>query len=150
MKPLIVLVAVFLLSALVFKLIGKQVNWALSGRVAMCAMLCFTAIGHFAFSEGMALMVPDIVPFKKELVYITGIVEVILGIGLLFPSFKVITGWVLILFFVLLLPANIKGAIDQVDYQKANFKGPGLAYLYFRVPLQVLFIAWTYLSTIRY
>jgi hypothetical protein len=48
----------------------------------------------------------------------------------------------------LILPANIKEAIDHVDYQNATFEGKGLSYLWFRIPLQLLFIAWTYFSCI--
>ncbi|MEZ5015732.1 MAG: hypothetical protein R2800_01665 [Flavipsychrobacter sp.] len=148
MKPLIVLVAVFLITALVLKLTNK-LDWALAGRVAMAAMLCFTAIGHFAFADGMAMMVPDVVPFKKEMVYATGVLEVLFGIGLLVPSLRVYTAWALIAFLVLMLPANIKAAIERVDYQNATYTGAGLGYLWFRVPLQVVFIVWTYLAGVR-
>jgi uncharacterized membrane protein len=48
----------------------------------------------------------------------------------------------LIFFFVILLPANIYAAMKGVDYQKGSYGGNGLTYLWFRVPLQLLFIAW--------
>lgn len=148
MKPLIVLIVVFLIAALVLKLTNR-LDWALAGRIAMAAMLCFTAIGHFAFADGMAMMVPSFIPFKKEMVYATGVMEVLFAIGLLVPSMRVYTTWMLIAFFVLMLPANIKAAIEQVDYQKATYTGAGLSYLWFRVPLQVLFLVWVYLAGMR-
>jgi len=49
----------------------------------------------------------------------------------------------------MLLPANIYAALKHVDYQRGTFEGSGTNYLWFRVPLQVLFILWTYLSVIR-
>ena len=49
---------------------------------------------------------------------------------------------------VLALPANIYAAIKRVDYQKATFNGSGANYLWFRIPLQILFIVWMYLSCI--
>jgi uncharacterized membrane protein len=55
----------------------------------------------------------------------------------------------LIVFFVLLLPANINAAIKHIDYQKGTFEGQGLNYLWFRIPLQILFIVWTYMSAIK-
>ena len=33
----------------------------------MSAMLAFTAIGHFKFAEGMAMMLPEAVPAKKQI-----------------------------------------------------------------------------------
>ena len=116
----------------------------------MAVMLLFTAIGHFAFTKGMTMMLPDFIPFKTEVIYLTGIIEIIAAVGLLIPNTRLWTGWALIIFFILLLPGNIKAAIDHVDYQKGTFDGNGPNYLWFRIPLQVLFIMWTYLSTIRF
>jgi hypothetical protein len=48
MKPLIVLISVFAISILATKIIQGSFELALSGRIAMSAMLLFTAIGHFA------------------------------------------------------------------------------------------------------
>ena len=150
MKPLFVLLGAFIISLLVIKLFTKTFDFPLSGRIAMTVMLAFTAIGHFAFTKGMTMMLPDFIPFKTEVIYLTGVIEIIAAVGLLIPGLRVWTGWALILFFVLLLPGNIKAAIDHIDYQKATFDGNGPAYLWFRIPLQILFIVWTYFSAIRF
>jgi uncharacterized membrane protein len=121
----------------------------LSARIGMCAMLIFTAIGHFAFTKGMAMMIPPIIPSKNEIIYLTGLLEILLGIGLLIPKLSVYSGWVLIALFIVLLPANIYSAIKHIDYQKGTFDGNGLNYLWFRIPLQILFIIWTYISSIK-
>ena len=142
MKPLIVLLAVFAGSLLVLKLFTGQWDYRLAGNIAMAAMLLFTAIGLFAFTKGMTMMVPDFVPFKRELVYLTGVVELAAAVGLLLPSLRSSTAILLIVFFVLLLPANIFAAVKGVDYQKGTYGKKNLAYLWFRVPLQVLFIVW--------
>ncbi|GAA4884107.1 membrane protein [Flaviramulus aquimarinus] len=112
-------------------------------------MLVFTAIGHFVFTKGMSMMIPEFIPFKEKFVYITGVFEILLAIGLLIPNLKVISGWTLIIFLLLMLPANIYASINNLNYQKGTFDGNGLAYLWFRIPLQILFIIWTYISTIR-
>ena len=150
MKPLFVLIAAFLLSLIGTKLVTKTFDYRLSGRIAMAVMLAFTAIGHFVFKKGMAMMLPDFMPFKTEVIYLTGIIEIIAAVGLLIPGTRVWTGWALILFFILLLPGNIKAAIQHIDYQKGTLDGNGPAYLWFRIPLQILFIVWTYLSAIRF
>lgn len=149
MKPLFVLLAVFTLALLALRFINGVFDFSLSGRIAMSVMLLFTALGHFKFSEGMSLMIPEFIPFKLQLVFLTGVVEVIAALGLLLPNYRVITGWLLIAFFVLVLPSNIYAALNQVNYEQASYDGPGSTYLWFRIPLQLFFILWVYVSSIR-
>jgi len=149
MKPLIVLIGVFCISAFIIKFITKAHNLPLAARIAMCVMLCFTAIGHVVLTKGLAMMIPDVIPFKIELIYLTGLLEVLLGVGLLIPSVRIYAAWMLIVFFILILPSNIYAAIKHIDYEKATFDGSGVAYLWFRIPLQLLFIVWVYVSSIK-
>jgi len=97
----------------------------------------------------MSMMIPAIVPLKTEIIYLTGVLEILLGIGLLIPGLRVYSGWYLVIFFIFLLPANINAAIKHIDYQKGTPDGSGISYLWFRVPLQILFIAWTYFCAIK-
>ena len=150
MKPLIVLLVTFILSLIILKLSRNKYDLALSARIAMSVMLIFTAVGHFVFTQGMAMMIPDFIPFKNEMVYFTGIIEIAAAIGLHVPKYRILSAWLLIVFFILILPGNIRAAIQHIDYQKGNFEGSGPVYLWFRVPLQILFIIWTYLSSIRF
>ncbi len=149
MKPLIVLLLSFTISIFAIKIIKKEYDFALSARIAMSIMLVFTAIGHFVFTKGMSMMIPKFIPFKESFVYLTGVFEILIAIGLLIPRFKYIAGWTLIIFLLLMLPANIYASINNVNYQKGTFDGNGLPYLWFRIPLQFLFIAWAYFSSIR-
>lgn len=142
MKPLFVLIIVFILALLSIKLSGHAYNISLAGRVAMAAMLMFTALGHFKFPKGMTMMLPKFIPYKTGVIYFTGIIEMLGGIGLLIhPVYK--TGaWLLILFFILILPANIYAAVRHINLEKADNSGRGATYLWFRIPLQLFFIAW--------
>ncbi len=149
MKPLIVLIGVFILALIVLRASAKQVDFQFAGRIAMAAMLVFTAMGHFAFTKGMAAMIPEFVLFKTSVVYLSGIFEILLALGLLLRNYKTAVGWVVIVFFILMLPANIKAAIINLNYQTGELNGPGLSYLWFRIPLQILFIAWVFLSAIK-
>ena len=149
MKPLVVLITVFLLSLLITWLVTGIVNTDLSGRIAMAVMLVFTAIGHFKFQQGMTMMMPDFIPLKKELVYATGIFEIVAGVGLLIKETEYFTGIALIIFFLLILPANINAAINKIDFEKGTHEGRGAGYLWFRIPLQVLFIWWAYWFAVR-
>ncbi len=144
MKPLIVLGTVFTISFLVIYLFFPHVNYKLTGCIAMSVMLLFTGIAHFKYTKGMVLMMPDFMPIKEAWVYFTGIIEIAAAVGLLLPSLRTTAAWLLILFFVLILPANIHATMKQVDYEKGNFQGKGTRYLWFRIPLQMFFIGWIY------
>ncbi|OEJ99837.1 DoxX family protein [Roseivirga misakiensis] len=150
MKPLVVLLASFVLTIFVMKMVSNEYNFAFSARLALSIMLCFTAIGHFVYTKGMSMMIPQFIPFKTDLVYLTGVFEILLAIGLLIPKLRVISGWALIIFLVLMLPANIYASVHKIDFQKGSFDGHGISYLWFRIPLQLLFIAWAYISSIKF
>lgn len=149
MPVLIVLIITFLA--------GLGITWAtsgapasiLSGNIALCAMLQFTALGHFKFPEEMAMMIPPFVPFKKVMVLLTGLMEIAAGIALLFPTTRYATGIFLILFFIALLPANIYAATHRLDYQKGTYDGKGPAYLWFRIPMQLFLIAWVWYFAVQ-
>ena len=149
MKPIIVLLGSFIICLIVSKIAIGNWNLVFSGTIAMCLMLCFTAMGHFMFTKGMTMMIPEFIPFKKEFVYVTGVAEILLGVLLLFPAYRYWAGILLILMFVLMLPANIRAAITKLNLETAEYNGPGLNYLWFRIPLQVLFIAWVWYFSIN-
>ena len=149
MKPEIILIGVFALSLLFYRLRNKAYRFAMSGRIAMSVMLLMTASGHFLFAEGMAMMLPDFIPLKMEVVYITGIIEIAAAIGLQLDRWRELTGWLLIVFLILILPANIYAAFHNVNLQTATFDGEGLDYLWYRIPLQIIYILWIYKSSIN-
>lgn len=150
MKPLIVLILVFMISIFTIKLINQQYNLALSARIGMSVMLLFTALGHFIYTDGMAMMIPSFIPLKKEMVYLTAYIEILSAIGLHITNIRTLTAWLLILFFLIILPANIKASIEQLNYQKGTYNGNGLQYLWFRIPLQILFIIWVYICSLKF
>ena len=89
---------------------------------------------------------PEIVPFKKETVYFTGFFEIMASIGLLTQKLAKLTSIILILFFLAILPANIIGSMEEVELGGME---KGVNYLYFRIPLQLLFIIWAYYFGIK-
>lgn len=142
MKPLIVLLAASLVAACIAR--GFSGSWSLilAGNIGMCAMLLLTALGHFKFTRGMMNMMPPGIPFKRQLVYFTGIAEMAIGLALLFPTTRPWAGGAMIFLLCVMLPANIYAARNHINYETGAFDGPGPGYLWFRIPLQLFFIAW--------
>ena len=147
--PEIILPIVFLISLFILKIMNKGLQYALSARIAMATMLVITGVAHFFYTEGMALMLPDFIPYKRPIVYATGIIEIIAAMGMLIPAYQKLTGWLVILFFILILPSNIYSAIQHVNMEAATYDGEGVSYLWFRIPLQLFFICWVYFSCIN-
>ncbi|WP_343488235.1 hypothetical protein [Allomuricauda sp. d1] len=150
MKTLIVLLGVSVMALIVIKIINGTYDLAFAARIGMSAMLIFAAMGHFMFPDGMAMMIPEFIPLKKEMVYFTAVLEIAAAVGLQIGQIRVLTGWLLIIFFILILPSNIKAAMEHLDFQKATFDGKGPIYLWFRIPLQIFFIVWVYVSSIKF
>ncbi|MFD1019174.1 DoxX family protein [Thalassobacillus hwangdonensis] len=68
-------------------------------------------ISHFVYPEGFAALIPSIIPFAVEIVYATGVMEMVLAILLLVPSMRPLIGKLIAIFLVVVFPANIYAAI---------------------------------------
>jgi uncharacterized membrane protein len=149
MKPLFVLLIVYV-AILAF---GSHTTFdkgnVFAGNIAMSVMLLFTAIGHFKFKTSMAAMIPLFIPRKVEIVIVTGILEILFAIGLGIESTRYYTGIALILFLIAVLPANIYAAKNKINYEDLFKNGPGIEYLWFRIPFQFFLIGWVWYFSVR-
>jgi len=148
MKPLVVLSASFLVLVAICKIVQGNWNVTFSGNCAMCIMLCFTAFGHFKYYKGMAMMLPDFIPLKKPVIFITGFAEIILGVGMLLPQYRYVAGLMTIIFLILIVPANINAAFKQINFEQADYTGNKTDYLWFRIPMQVYLLGWIFYFSI--
>lgn len=142
MAPLIFLLATFAILFLVNKfLLKERLTLSFIGRAAMAVMLTVTGVVHFTSTDWMVGMMPDLIPAKRELVWFTGVCELAAVIGLLWNKVSRLTSIMLIIFFVLILPANIAESMKPGNTSTLEF---GEWYLLFRIPLQIFFIWWVW------
>jgi uncharacterized membrane protein len=94
----------------------------------------------------MAGMLPSWVPGRKAIVLVTGVLELAGAAGLLIPGFARLAGGALIVFLVLVFPANVFAALNRIDL---GGHGAGPMYLLVRIPFQLLLIGWTYWFAVR-
>lgn len=147
MAPLIFLLVSFAVLFFVNKfLLNRRLSLSFIGRAALAVMLIVTGISHFTSTDLMVEMMPDFLPAKREIVYFTGVCELLAVAGLLWDKTAKLTAVMLIIFFLAVLPANIVGSMKQVRLGGMEI---GAMYLLFRVPLQILFIFWAYNFGIR-
>ena len=50
-------------------------------RVGLSLFFIFTSIGHFIKAEEMSAMLPPFVPYRIEIVYLTGVLEILGATG---------------------------------------------------------------------
>ena len=105
--------------------------------------LIFISIGilHFKMTEKFILIVPPIIPYAKEVVYISGIFEILGGVGILIPKLKRQAAFGLILLLIAVFPANIYMALYNIQLGGV-LNNSILQWL--RLPLQIIFIWWVY------
>lgn len=111
-------------------------------RYAYGAFLVASGFNHFINLPFYVSIMPPYLPWHEALVYISGIAEIALGAGLWFPISMTIAAWGLIALLVAVFPANVHMAVHSENYAWA----PPL-FLWLRLPLQALLIAWAYLYT---
>ena len=95
------------------------------------------------------MTVPPYISPPKIIVYLTGVIEIVLALLLTIGVYRKHVSTLIISFLILILPSNVYAAVHEIDIQNATYNGPGLSYLFFRIPLQLLFIAWIYVFSIR-
>ena len=96
-------------------------------------------IKHFQDPSWFVQIVPPILPYKYELVYISGFFEILLGILLMIPKFQSIAAKGLMALLICVYPANIYLA-------QTNGVALGISPLiaWGRLPFQFVFIGLAY------
>lgn len=110
--------------------------------------IAFFAVGilHFLKPGVFTKIMPDYIPYHLAMVYISGVAEILGGVGVLIPRLQEWAGWWLILLLIAVFPANINMAVTSV-------KVSGYTSLYsiatlLRLPLQFVLIYWVYWACI--
>ena len=96
-------------------------------------------ISHFTSPIWYVQIVPPYLPYKLELVYISGLFEILFGAMLLFKKTRFLAGWGLILLLIAVYPANIY--LAQTNGAAMNTT-PLIAWG--RLPVQFIFVGLAY------
>lgn len=113
-------------------------------RVILSVAIIVVGITHFIRPDQYAKIVPPQLPYPLELVYISGVFEILGGIGLLIPFLSVAAAWGLIALFIAVFPANINQTINSIPIEGI----PHHPLLYWaRLPFQAVLIAWAWWYT---
>ncbi len=115
----------------------------LSTDIAGLAVLFLTSgVTHLAKPEVFEPLVPNSLPRRRELVYVSGVAELVCAAGLLHPRTRRLAGWASAVLLVAILPGNVQMSANhgkraqrtQTTGAKAMFAGT-IARLPLQLPL---------------
>lgn len=115
-------------------------------RIGLAVILATAGVAHLAAPRPFVEHMPTVVPMRETLVAFTGIVELVLAVGLVGPRrFRRATGVATAAYLVAVFPANVYAAVSQ-----GPIDGVPEGWLrWARLPLQVPLIVGAVWSTRR-
>ena len=102
----------------------------------------FVTVGvlHFTHVHVFLVMMPPVLPWPHELVWLSGMFEILGGVGLLVPYWRRFSAYGLLALLVAVFPANIHMAVNEVSLPTESLpQSP--AGLWARLPFQLVFAA---------
>ncbi|WP_445385488.1 DoxX family protein [Robiginitalea sp. IMCC44478] len=111
-------------------------SWSL---YLMSGVYIAAGVAHFLFPRIYLRIMPPFIPFPRAAVYLSGILEIVLGAALLIPGSKTIALYGIMALLLLFLPVHAHMLQD-----KKAASGLPQWVLILRIPLQGLLIYWAY------
>ncbi|MUV37766.1 hypothetical protein JNUCC1_01572 [Lentibacillus sp. JNUCC-1] len=103
------------------------------------AILFGAGVLHFVREPVFRRIVPKALPFRRGIVLITGVFELMFSVLLWVKKGQQITSKLLALFMVAVFPANVYMAVKKIAVRPGDNANPWLLWL--RLPLQIPLIA---------
>ena len=106
--------------------------------------LSFITVGvmHFTHEYIFLPMMPEFLPYHLELVWLSGVFEILGGLGILVPQTRRFSAWGLLALLVAVFPANINMALNGIVID-VNVPQSDIG-RWLRLPFQFVFAAQIY------
>jgi uncharacterized membrane protein len=118
---------------------GRRRSVRDAARVAMALAFVFAGASHFVTPAPFVQHLPTWVPERHAVIYLSGLVEVALGLALLRATrWRAEVAVLIALYLLAVFPANVYVAVRDVAVDGQ----PGGWYPWVRLPFQALFIGW--------
>lgn len=114
------------------------------GRGLLALLFIGAGVMHFVFPRAYVGIMPAMLPAPLLLVQVSGVAEILGGVGLLIPLTRTLAAWGLVALLIAVLPANLNMAIHP-----GQFASTPVWVLWARIPLQLPLIWWAWLYTRR-
>lgn len=115
---------------------SRKVSYMKSFLRMLYSMLLFVAgVLHFVHEGGFRKIVPTFLPFRRAIVLISGVFEMLFAVLLWVKKGQQMIGKLLAFFMVAVFPANVYMAQKRISFQPGKKANPWLLWL--RLPLQI-------------
>lgn len=105
----------------------------------MSSLYVIVGIKHFTNLDFFINIVPPYIIWKKEVVLLSGFIEIVLGILLIFKQTRKIAALAIILLLIAVFPANIYLYISEIPRDALGIsKNQALIRMPFQVPLIII------------
>jgi len=114
-------------------------------KISIISMSCFyiyVGIKHFIDPHWFINIVPPYLSWQLELVYLSGLFEIILGLLLLIPKTRKLAAYGLIVLLIAVYPANIYLAFNELPQKMIGISSFAASWI--RLPIQFIFIGLAY------
>lgn len=108
----------------------------------MGILYILAGVNHFMMPEVYIKIMPPYLGWHKELVFFSGLIEIVLGALLFLPPYRRIAAWGIILLLIAVFPANI-----YLAQTNGEVLGISAAAAWGRLPIQALLILWAWWYT---
>lgn len=118
-------------------------------RYVMSALYVSAGAMHFVAPKAYARVVPPGFPRPRALVFLSGIAEIALGIGVAFRRTQRVSAWGLVALLVAVFPVNVHMATGDTAAEMVPDRFAGVARLAARarLPLQGVLVLWAWWYT---
>ena len=106
----------------------------------MAGIYGFAGITHFTHTRFFEFAVPKVLVYCRFIALFSGVLEILIAIGLLYSPSRSMTALFLMAFLVAIYPANIV----QINYYSEKYQQPALLFWVIRLPMQIALIYWAY------
>jgi uncharacterized membrane protein len=83
-------------------------------RLVMAAFFAFGFVLHLRAADALVAITPGWVPYPREIVFITGVLELAAALALLVPRWRRATGIAIAVYVIAVWPANFKHAFAHI------------------------------------
>jgi uncharacterized membrane protein len=115
----------------------------------MAIFYVVAGIAHFVNPSFYMEIVPPYIPRHRQVVFLSGIAEIGLGLLLIPRATRQVAAWGVIVLLLAVFPANLHQAINQVHpaHAPAWMGTPTPLALWMRLPLQAVLMLWAWWHT---
>lgn len=121
--------------------VNPQKDFKSNARIGTGLTFIFAGILHFLIPDTFMKLMPPFIPLPLAMIYLSGVFEIVGGIGLMVSKTKHLASYGLIILLLAVYPANIYVAWEKV--QLGGFMSNSF-YQWFRVVMQIPLIYWVW------